>query len=1029
MISPVYKTCQRQKNWSIKAILSVLTFILAAQTQLSAQVLTCPDDYTVQLPPNECDVNIFYDSLDWSSTIPLFDPVYFPLQGSNLQTGITTITLAATDANNNFYTCDFEVNILSFNSSNFNCPSQVAVSLQGECERPLTATDVLDVTYLVCDEDYVVDLLAGNQWVTAVIGAEDVGQSFNVRLTNVETGHDCETIVTVMGGEPAAITCPPNVMIYCNEPTDTGYIGTPLITGCFENLEISFTDEFIFTQCPDTLAFQIERTWVAISPNGSQTQCSHLITGRRFPSNFVQFPEDFDGVANPALSCSDSLNLTQTTHPDITGWPLAGDFPPNANIHCKFAISYVDNITSLCGDSYRVKRAWSVVNLCTAFTRRDTQTILVLDETPPIFEIPDTVFFSLSGGCIDSVFLPSANMLSECSAYDFLLQTPWGDFSENGLWVHPDTTAGNYEINYLLTDACDNDTTQTLILKITDETLVSCPPNDTIDCDFYFTTIFPALQTNEFEVLYQLGLPSFYFNCEFELTETDTSSVDDCGDGWIQRTITAFNTVDTLTCTQEITVQHRSDFEVLFPADTSLCVSLAQADLPEPELSLVSCEAITTTFSDVILPSGLPGCFTVFRTWVVINNCAYAGSMIGTDSLIAPRKYHDNGDGIITYTQTIHVNDNTAIEFTNGCEIPDLFVGPDCLVDIIVPTPDVLGCGSNIALTVSGSLGTVLGASASLLPGQYNVTYKAIDECGKMQTCLTSFEVIDTTAPVVVCAAGISIEILSASCSVDVWANDLASGSTDNCGFGLNFSYSQNDENDFLRNFTTCELGLHELEVWVTDNYGNQSSCLSTFIIEDNSGNCGECSPTIGGKIETDAGPDIFNVEVSVTSTNGFDQTVYTNANGDYSTEVINGGDYLLTPSHDTLPSNGVTTFDMVLIRRHILGSDTLDTPYKIIAADVNNSGAVTTFDMVEIRKLILQINDGFPNNTSWRFVPADYVFPNPLSPFTPPFPESILLNDVTLDNIQLDFIGIKIGDVNGSANTSPFGSPNESQK
>jgi hypothetical protein len=140
------------------------------------------------------------------------------------------------------------------------------------------------------------------------------------------------------------------------------------------------------------------------------------------------------------------------------------------------------------------------------------------------------------------------------------------------------------------------------------------------------------------------------------------------------------------------------------------------------------------------------------------------------------------------------------------------------------------------------------------------------------------------------------------------------------------------------------------------------------------------------------------------------------------------GEDFVITPEKDTLPLNGVSTFDLVLIRRHILGADTLDSPYKIIAADINKSGAVSTFDIVEIRKLILVINTSFPNNTSWRFVDASYVFPNPSNPFAEPFPESIFVNDLINDELDVNFVAIKIGDVNNSVVTSLFTSGSENE-
>ena len=70
---------------------------------------------------------------------------------------------------------------------------------------------------------------------------------------------------------------------------------------------------------------------------------------------------------------------------------------------------------------------------------------------------------------------------------------------------------------------------------------------------------------------------------------------------------------------------------------------------------------------------------------------------------------------------------------------------------------------------------------------------------------------------------------------------------------------------------------------------------------------------------------------------------------------------------------------------------------------------------MVALRKVILFIDDEFPNNTSWRFVDAEFVFPDPTNPFSTSFPEVYTIDGLVEDEIA-DFVGVKIGDVNCSA-------------
>ena len=71
---------------------------------------------------------------------------------------------------------------------------------------------------------------------------------------------------------------------------------------------------------------------------------------------------------------------------------------------------------------------------------------------------------------------------------------------------------------------------------------------------------------------------------------------------------------------------------------------------------------------------------------------------------------------------------------------------------------------------------------------------------------------------------------------------------------------------------------------------------------------------------------------------------------------------------------------------------------------------------MIQLRKLILNIDTEFTNNTSWRFVNADFVFPVSSNPWFTEFPEVASVNNLPEATLTADFVGVKIGDVNGSA-------------
>lgn len=116
---------------------------------------------------------------------------------------------------------------------------------------------------------------------------------------------------------------------------------------------------------------------------------------------------------------------------------------------------------------------------------------------------------------------------------------------------------------------------------------------------------------------------------------------------------------------------------------------------------------------------------------------------------------------------------------------------------------------------------------------------------------------------------------------------------------------------------------------------------------------------------------------------------------------------YIITPYKNDHHKAGISTFDLVLMSKHILGITPFDASWKTTAADVNLSGSVTTFDIVETRKVLLGVYDTFTYCTSWRFVPS---------------------TGSDVNGYCFSFQCIKMGDVNGSYTASGNADPAERQ-
>ncbi len=148
------------------------------------------------------------------------------------------------------------------------------------------------------------------------------------------------------------------------------------------------------------------------------------------------------------------------------------------------------------------------------------------------------------------------------------------------------------------------------------------------------------------------------------------------------------------------------------------------------------------------------------------------------------------------------------------------------------------------------------------------------------------------------------------------------------------------------------------------------------------------------------------------------------NINGvDYPASTVIGGNFNFTLP-DTIKNPGpvsiniaynqdigsdVSTIDLVLIQKHILGVQSLTSFKQLIAADANSDGEVNVVDLLEIKKVILGLSDKFPNNTpsvQFIFQNANNIIRN--LKYSIPYTDLKAMTDIPF-NIEV----VKTGDVN----------------
>lgn len=302
---------------------------------------------------------------------------------------------------------------------------------------------------------------------------------------------------------------------------------------------------------------------------------------------------------------------------------------------------------------------------------------------------------------------------------------------------------------------------------------------------------------------------------------------------------------------------------------------------------------------------------------------------------------------------------------------------------------------------------------AELPVGKHIFYWVVADGCGNTSTCAQEVTITpNEKQPTPYCHTGIVTTPMTTG-MVEVWADEFNIGSFDNCTpkEDLVFSFSQ-DTTEKSKVFTCENLGFNSVEMWVTDSDGNQDYCTVTILLQD-TGNCDQSGTiTVEGEVSSSYGYMNSGTELNVSDGTSSYMAAKTE-NGKYDFNIGNISEQTsVTPYDNSNVVMGVTTLDIILIQKHILGLEKLQDPEALIAADANNSGTISGTDIVQLRKLILGLITELPNNDSWNFYPSNVDLNNVQNVYD--VNNYIMLGQAT----EFDFTSVKIGDVNHSSSS-----------
>lgn len=457
----------------------------------------------------------------------------------------------------------------------------------------------------------------------------------------------------------------------------------------------------------------------------------------------------------------------------------------------------------------------------------------------------------------------------------------------------------------------------------------------------------------------------------------------------------------------------------------------------EPRL-LAECTATTTNYIDVTYDTpNCNGSFTVAPTGFPVA-LRFDTLKARNASRIVARRFtvRDFSGNIAETYQGIYVRKtdvalvtcptNIAVQCSNG----SLNIAPD---SALINGVWLRGTGrpvfangaaiSNGGCRIATPFADVKTATAT----GYNVlrTWSITNTCtNEMRTCAQTITVTDQ-APVLTCRNTYSAAIPRATGAAVIPATDLVASLSDDCTPLSNLTVrikrtatGASGADSAQITFTCSDTGRTIIELIARDASGFTARCQAAIQVSDLNNVCRiPTQPAVFGVIETEERKRIA-ANVTLKSTTNPNIWQFQRTSNYTFLGMPRGDDCDLTPSRDSDLINGVTTFDVAVMSRHILDIQAITSPLKQIAADVNADGSVDALDMVITRRMVLRMIEAFPNNKSWRFIPKVYQFPTAAA--TVPiinYPE--VLNFINLvDTVRsADFWAIKTADLNGSAN------------
>lgn len=408
------------------------------------------------------------------------------------------------------------------------------------------------------------------------------------------------------------------------------------------------------------------------------------------------------------------------------------------------------------------------------------------------------------------------------------------------------------------------------------------------------------------------------------------------------------------------------------------------------------------------------------------------------------RGWIDDGDGYFQFTQTIKVIDTIAPQWVDCQPLTFCSFDKDCgstFIELHCPATDdctpahQLKYDYAIDLYANGTTditGSGSDASGSYPLGSHRIIFKVTDQCGNWNTCTRIFTISDCKKPTPICINGISVSLMESNDGgmATIWAASLESGdSHDNCTAYedliilterlSNLTPDQSEPSPGANNMVTVTCDdlppatmspVVQVAVWVGDKAGKWDYCISTIWVQDNLYNCAKgIAQDVRVQTLTMTGNGIDGVSIMLEGED--DPIAFSEQDG---VAFIRGipldENITVCPVKKNEPMKHISTLDVMMLHKHILGLKKIKNPYTLIAADVDGNQKINIGDVHLLHEWILNPAIDPSKKHGWRFVQSEYIFPHPEAPGKYPAVKSI---DSLRHDTLTRFVGVLTGDIN----------------